>query len=88
MVNKWKLVGKVHASSYRMKILLKLLERPKTPTQLSKELNIKISHISRTLSELVKLGLAETLAPELRKSKMYRITNTGKEVLTKVKEFN
>lgn len=87
MVNKWELAGKVHSSSYRYEVLLKLAETHKIPTQLSKELNIKMSHISRTLTELVNLGLIESLTPELRKSKMYRITKLGKEVLKKVKEM-
>ena len=87
MVNKWELAGKLQSSSYRNQVLSKLSENPKTPTQLSKELNIKMSHVSRTLSELVKLNLIESLTPELRKSKLYRITNLGKDVLRKLKEF-
>jgi len=86
MVNKWELAGKVNSSSYRSKILSKLIETHKTPTRLSKELDIKISHVSRTLTELVKLGLVESLTPELRKGKMYRITKLGKEVIKKIKE--
>ena len=46
-----------------------------------------MSHVSRTLTELMKLNLIESLTPELRKSKMYRTTRLGREVLEKVKEF-
>jgi len=81
MVNKWELAGKVRSSSYRLRILSKLLDSNKTPTQLSKELNIKMSHISRALTELVKMGLIESLTPELRKGKMYTISKLGKEIL-------
>ena len=85
MVNKWELAGKVNASSYRIKILSSLSESPKTPTQLSKELDIKMSHISRTLTELVDLKLIESLTPEIRKSKLYQISKLGKEILEKSK---
>ncbi len=85
MVNKWELAGKVHASSYRIKVLSKLAETPRMPTQLSKELDIKMSHISRTLRELVNLGLVESLTPEVRKSRVYGITNLGIEVLEKAR---
>ncbi|MBI4177121.1 MAG: helix-turn-helix transcriptional regulator [Candidatus Aenigmarchaeota archaeon] len=87
MVNKWELAGKVHASSYRVKVLSRLAETPRMPTQLSKELDIKMSHISRTIRELVNSGLVESLTPDLRKSRVYGITRVGKEVLEKAKEL-
>ena len=84
MVINWELVGKIKASSYRLKVLNALKEREKIPTELSKELNIKISHISRALSELEGLELVECLNPELRKGKIYSVTKKGREVVRNV----
>ena len=56
MVNKWVAIGKIQASDYRTKVLMSLKEKPKTPTILEKELDIKMSHVSRTLNELLKIG--------------------------------
>jgi predicted transcriptional regulator len=81
MVNKWELKGKIIASSYRKRMLLKLNEGIFTPRELEKSLNIKMSHISKTLTELQKLKLIECLTPTLRKGKQYKITKLGKEVL-------
>ncbi len=81
MVNKWYLVGKVNASTYRIKVLKELNNNNKTPSELENILKIKISHISRALTELTEIGLVKCLTPELRKNKIYSITKKGKEVL-------
>jgi len=81
MVSKWELLGKVSASSYRVKVLEQLSTSPKTPKQLSKNTNIGMPHISRTLKELERLGLVKCLTPEIRKNKFYSITNAGSKVL-------
>lgn len=88
MTNKWHLTGKVHSSRYRKEVLIKLLEGARTPTGLSKELKIKMSHISRALKELGDMKLIKCLTPELRKSKIYSITNQGGEILKLLKNYH
>jgi DNA-binding MarR family transcriptional regulator len=85
MVSKWELLSKVSASGYRVKVLEQLSKSPRTSKQLSKLANIKMSHISRTLKELEKLGLIKCLTPEMRKSKFYSITSAGNRVLKNIK---
>ena len=84
MVNKWELKGKVDASSYRKRVLSKLNEDVFAPKELEKNLDIKMSHISRTLAELENMKLIKCITPELRKGKQFRITKLGKEVLKRV----
>lgn len=81
MVSKWQLRGKIISSAYRKKVLSKLNEKIMTPTELRKSLDIKMSHISRTLKELERMMLVESLTPELRKGKQYKITKEGKKIL-------
>jgi len=80
MVNKWYILGTVQASEYRTKVLISLREKPKTPAILEKEIKIKMSHVSRTLNELLKLGLIKCLNPSLRKGKLFYITKEGIKV--------
>jgi DNA-binding MarR family transcriptional regulator len=87
MVSKWELLSKVSASSYRVKVLEQLSKSPKTPKQLSKLTNIKMSHISRTLKELEKLGLIKCLTPEIRKNKFYSLTNSGSKLLREIEKI-
>lgn len=82
----WKDVSFIISSEYRKKVLEGLLT-PKTPSKLSKEVNINIAHISRALSELESRKIVECLTPESNKGKLFRMTEHGKNVLLKVKEL-
>ncbi len=83
-VTNWEDISFVNSSSYRKKILEKLKE-PKTPSSLSKELEINKTHISRALAELLEKKLAICLTPESRKSKIYVISEYGKKIFEKQK---
>ena len=86
-VTNWEDISFVNSSSYRKKILEKL-DKPKTPSFLSKELEINKTHISRALSELLEKKLIICLTPESRKSKIYVITKHGKQILEKQKHLS
>ncbi len=85
-VTNWEDISFINSSSYRRRILEKL-DKPKTPSYLSKELSINKTHISRALSELIERKLIICLTPESRKSKIYTISEYGKEILEKQKTF-
>ena len=80
----WKKLGYVKASEYRRKILLEIAETPKTPKELSKILNLQLSHVSRTLSELQRHGLVRCLNPESRKGRLFIATMEGKKILKRL----
>ncbi len=86
-VTNWEDVSFVNSSSYRKSVLEKL-DKPKTPSALSKEINLNKTHISRALSELMERKLIICLTPESRKSKIYRITDYGKKILEKQKDLS
>jgi len=71
-------------SKYRLNILSALKNKLKSPTELEKELNIKLSHVSRTLSQLSSKGYVEDKTPNLGRNKLYSITKKGKQVLKKI----
>ncbi len=81
MVNKWSLIGKIKSSKWRFKVLNILVDGVKTPGELSKETDISSSHISEVIKELHELKLIELKTPDLRKGKLYSLSNLGKEVL-------
>ncbi|WP_296847667.1 helix-turn-helix domain-containing protein [uncultured Methanobrevibacter sp.] len=72
----------VKASSYRKKVLKSLVEYPKTPTQIAYETKIHRNNISNTLKELKKYNIVECVNPEVRKGKLYRLTDKGKEIVS------
>lgn len=80
---KWENIGLITSSEYRKKVLMQL-EIPKTPSLLSKILDINKAHISKALKELVERKMVECLNPKSNKGKFFKISNYGKEILKEV----
>ena len=73
----WDDYAAVTASKYRQRVLLAMGD-PQTPSDLAAELNVEISHISRTLSELRDMGFVDLLVSEdTQKGRIYGRTDAG-----------
>ncbi|WP_458404228.1 transcriptional regulator [Methanobrevibacter sp.] len=75
----------VNRSSYRVKVLRSLKERPKMPSQIAVDCNILQNHISKVLSLLSELGLIVCINPEIKKGRIYRLSEDGEEILKYLK---
>jgi predicted transcriptional regulator len=80
----WNDVSYVIASKTRKAILLRL-ETPRTPTFLSKELNVNLANISRALAELEDKSIVVCLTPHQKVGKIYSLTKKGDEIIEKIK---
>lgn len=80
----WDDVSYVIASKTRKAVLLKL-ENPRTPTLLSKELNVNLANISRGLAELEDKNIVVCLTPNQKVGKIYSLTKKGNDVVNKIK---
>ncbi len=81
----WEDVSYVLRSKNRKSVLL-LLDRPKTPTSLAKELHTSTPNISRALRELLSHKLVVSLTPNARSGKLLISTKYGREVASKLRE--
>lgn len=86
-MNNWDLISFVKSSNKRFQILSLLNDALSTPSDISKKLNIPISHVSSTLSELSERDLIVCLTPERRKTKLFATTKTGKSILLKIEDI-
>lgn len=86
-MNEWDTISFVNASKVRFAILVHVKDKARTPSELANSLEIHISRVSQILKELSDEGLIKCLTPNRRKSKLYSITNTGKDVLAKIHEL-
>lgn len=77
----YNLLGFIKASKHREEIVTLLGEEILTPTEISRVLDLHTSQVSRNLTELVEKGVVRILTPNLRKGKVYTLTNVGKECL-------
>ena len=74
----------INISSYRVKTVKALKDEVLMPTQIAKDAGIRTNHISKVLSELKESGIAECINPEVRKGKLYRLTDLGDEIANKL----
>ena len=79
-----KLTSYVQISKYREKTLIG--DDVKIPTNIAKDSGIRTNHISKVLSELKSKEIVECINEEARKGRLYRLTDTGKDVLETIKE--
>ena len=75
----------IEKSKYRSKVLKTLANNAKIPSEISKDTGIVQNHISNTLRQLKDHDLVECINPEVRKGRLYRLTDYGENVLTKLK---
>ena len=75
----------IEKSKYRSKVLKTLANNAKMPSEISKDTGIVQNHISNTLRQLKDHNLVECINPEVRKGRLYRLTDYGENVLTKLK---
>lgn len=81
-----KLTSYVEISKYREKTLKAIGNNVKIPTNIAKDSDIRTNHISKVLSELKSKEIVECINEEARKGRLYRLTDTGKEVLESINE--
>ena len=75
----------VKRSQYRSKILKSLSDDVKMPSQIAKDTGIVQNHISNSLRQLKEHDLVECINPEVRKGRLYRLTDDGEEIIEKLK---
>ena len=81
-----KLTSYVQISTYREKTFKSIGDEVKIPTNIAKDSGIRTNHISKVLSELKNKEIVECINEEARKGRLYRLTDTGKEVLDTIKD--
>jgi len=78
-------ISYVQISKYRLKVLKSLEGDVKIPTVIAKDSGIRSNHISKVLSELKSHELVECINPEVKKGRLYRLTDKGEELVKNLK---
>ena len=73
-------ISYVQISKYRTKVMKSLDGEVKIPTDIANDSGIRTNHISKVLSELKAYELVECINPEVRKGRLYRLTDKGEKV--------
>ena len=78
-------ISYVQISKYRTKVVKALDGEVKIPTQIARDSDIRPNHISKVLAELKAHELVECINPEVRKGRLYRLTDKGDEIVKNLK---
>ena len=74
----------VKNSQYRIKVMKSLDSEVKIPSKIANDAEIFQNHISNTLRQLKEHGLVECINPEVKKGRLYRLTDKGEKIVNKL----
>ena len=77
-------ISYVKISKYRTKVMKSLEGDVKIPTAIANDSGIWTNHISIVLAELKAHELVECINPEVRKGRLYRLTDKGEEIIKEI----
>ena len=80
----WHAYGFVVGSDYRKKVVNAIGSGPRTPSQIAADVGVHRNHVSSTLKDLEKAGIVDCLTPDLRKGRLYQLTERGRQILGKL----
>lgn len=81
-------ISYVQISKYRAKVMKSLEDDVKIPTTIANDSGIRTNHISKVLAELKAHELVECINPEVRKGRLYRLTDKGDELVKNIGDFD
>lgn len=76
----WNKYGRVVASRHRKSVVETLSKGNRTPKEIAIAAKIPLSHVSNLLSYLTDEDLVVCLTPELKRGRIYSLTQTGKDI--------
>ncbi len=74
-------INYVNKSTYRTKVLKSLDTDVKMPREIAADCDILPNHISNVLRQLKEKDIVECINPEVKKGRLYRLSEDGLKVL-------
>jgi len=85
MTTKYNDVGYVKISKHRKTVFLALKNGPKMPSEITQETNMRMDDVSRALRAMDLKRLVSCVNPEMKKGRIYALTDNGKEIINEIK---
>ena len=79
-------IAYVQVSKHRTNILLFMKNDLYTPKQIGDGIGVRTNHISNLLAQLRKFDLVYCATPNIKKGRLYSLTDDGKRVLEYIQE--
>ena len=81
-------ISYVTISKNRTKVMKSLYNQVKIPSKIAKDTGILTNHVSSLLGKLKQHGLVECINPEVRKGRLYRLTDKWEKVLENISSYD
>lgn len=75
-------VSLYRSSKYRQKVLTCLAGKTMTPSELAKQVGIRLNHVSMVLTGLKGAGLVTCLNEHNKRGRLYELTEMGRKVVS------
>jgi len=83
----WKNYAFIVRSELRKKVF-DILDKPKTPTQLAKELNANLGYVSNIIISLLERKLIQCLNPDEKRHRLYIRNKKGEKLFEEMKDIS
>lgn len=80
----FEILGYVKISPYRTNTLKAIGDELKMPSEIASNIDVKTSQVSAALSDLKKKELVICVNEEVRKGRLYKCTDLGKEIIKRL----
>ena len=77
-------ISMLKSSEYRKKIIKAIGNNTVTPSEISKKIGIRLNHVSMFLKDLKTNNLVKCLNEDMRKGRLYELTELGKNAINKI----
>ena len=77
-------ISYIKISTYRIRVMKSLEDEVKIPSKIAEDSGIRQNHISKVLAELRARELVECINPEVKKGRLYRLTDKGNELVKNI----
>ena len=74
-------INYVKRSQYRLRVMKSLDGKVKMPSEIAEDAKIYQNHISHTLRQLKEHELIECINPEVKRGRLYRLTEKGEKLV-------
>ena len=78
----------VNRSQYKLKVMKSLDGEVKIPSEIANDTEIFQNHISNTLRQLKEHKLIECINPEVKRGRLYWLTDKGERIIKKINWLN
>ena len=78
----------IEISTHRTKVFYALKDGSRKPSDIARDVNLHINNVSYALKQLSEKELVYLLNPDIRKGRLYKLTDLGENIMEELNKKN